>query len=89
MLDFELGSFCAELLNEGKLETLSWVCVYKKNTRFIWWQSSLENVAVVKMMPVKDYGRTVKSEKNPGEEKTLGALSISGSGTCSFHKQRI
>lgn len=30
MLDFELGSFCAELLNEGKLETLSWVCVYKK-----------------------------------------------------------
>lgn len=41
------------------------------------------------MMPVKDYGRTVKSEKNPGEEKSLGALSTSGSGTCRFHKQCI
>ena len=42
---------------------------------------------MVKKMLLKNYGGTVNSQKNQGEEKPLGALSVSVSGVCQFHKQ--
>lgn len=70
------------------METLSWIHDYKKTLDLYGAKAVLRMQQQYKML-VKDCGGAVNSQKNPGEKKVLGALSISGSGGYMFHKQCI
>lgn len=56
----------------------------KKKRGYAWYQSSLENMEVVKEMPVKHDGGTVKSQKNPGRRHFWEFSALQGLACIAF-----